>query len=160
MRMESFKNMIPVKNIKSKNNKKGFTLIEVIAVIAILAIMGAILVPNVLGYRKKAQKANIQTSAKTILSAIEAYNSDKSSSDDQIIDEEGISYPTGITNMLSEEILEDDKIPACLKGDKEVKTVESLNKVASGDFSIDKFDGKASTIKFVTNTTNTTNEGE
>lgn len=140
------------KNTKLKNKKKGFTLIEVIAVIAILAIMGAILVPNVLGYREKAQKSNIQTSAKTIVSAIEAYNSDKGSSAEQIGDNSTsyagkIQYADGIDKLVGENILDNDKIPDCLKGENEPKTVKNLNKVAKGEFSIEKFDGKASTIK-------------
>lgn len=60
-----------------KKKKKGFTLIELIAVIAILAILGAVLVPKILGYQNKAKRSNIQTSAKTIVHAIQAYNADK-----------------------------------------------------------------------------------
>ncbi|MDF2503005.1 prepilin-type N-terminal cleavage/methylation domain-containing protein [Clostridium sp.] len=139
-------------NIELKIKKKGFTLIEIIAVIAILAILGAILVPNVLGYRKKAEKSNIQTSAKTVVSAIEAYNSDKGSINDQIGDTSEsfigkITYGDGIDKLIDEEILESDKVPACLNGDKEVNSMEKLNKVASGSFSITNLDGKASTIK-------------
>ncbi|MFT8315614.1 MAG: type II secretion system protein [Clostridium sp.] len=171
--MENLKSKdLTTKNIKVKTKKKGFTLIEVIAVIAILAILGAILVPNVLGYRKKAEKSNIQTSAKTIISAIEAYNSDKGSSDDQIGDKSTdysgkITYVAGITKLIDEEILDSTKIPNCLNGANEAKTVESLTKVASGEFSIDKLDGKSSTITINsnenggtnnTNNTNNTNE--
>ncbi|MGI6664345.1 MAG: prepilin-type N-terminal cleavage/methylation domain-containing protein [Christensenellaceae bacterium] len=42
--------------IPSKNNKKGFTLMELIIVIAILAILAAILVPSILGYMNKAKE--------------------------------------------------------------------------------------------------------
>ena len=149
MRMENLNtNVLPTKNIKAKSKNKGFTLIEVIAVIAILAILGAILVPNVLGYRKKAEKSNIQTSAKTVMSAIEAYNSDKTLSSDQIGDStDSIQYSTGISNLIGEEVLQSDKIPSCLDGKNEVDSVEKLNKVASGNFSITNLDGKASTIK-------------
>lgn len=57
--------------------KKGFTLIELIAVIAILAILGAILVPRIGGYQAKARKSNIQTTAKQMVHAIQAYNAGK-----------------------------------------------------------------------------------
>ncbi|HEY5560729.1 MAG TPA: type II secretion system protein [Clostridiaceae bacterium] len=63
--------------MKKNFKKKGFTLIELIAVIAILAILGAILVPKVLGYQTKAKKSNLQASAKTMVHAIQAYNADK-----------------------------------------------------------------------------------
>jgi len=59
-----------------KNKKKGFTLIELIAVIAILAILGMVLVPKITGYQNKAKRSNVQSSAKVILNAIKAYNSD------------------------------------------------------------------------------------
>lgn len=136
-------------NVKPKAKKKGFTLIEIIAVIAILAILGAILVPNVLGYRKKAEKSNIQTSAKTVISAIEAYNSDKSSINNQIGDASGnISYDGGIEELIKEEVLDSAKIPDCLNknSDGDDMSLEKLNKVASGSFSITNLDGKASTI--------------
>lgn len=151
--MENLKmNLLPTKNIKTKSKKKGFTLIEVIAVIAILAILGAILVPNVLGYRKKAEKSNIQTSAKTVMSAIEAYNSDKTLSDDQIGDSSEnfagkVNYADGIDKLVSEEVLDSAKIPDCLNKTNANMSVENLNKVASGNFSITNLDGKASTIK-------------
>lgn len=152
MRMENLKSKdLTTKNIKVKTKKKGFTLIEVIAVIAILAILGAILVPNVLGYRKKAEKSNIQTSAKTIMSAIEAYNSDKGSSDAQIGDNSTsfsgkINYSDGIDKLVAEEVLDSAKIPDCLSKTNENMSMDNLNKVASGEFSIDKLDGKASLI--------------
>lgn len=62
---------------KIKKTKKGFTLIELIAVIAILAILGAVLVPRIAGYQAKAERSNIQSGAKTIVHAIQAYNADK-----------------------------------------------------------------------------------
>lgn len=160
--MENLKlKVLLTKNINVKTKKKGFTLIEVIAVIAILAILGAILVPNVLGYRKKAEKSNIQTSAKAIMTAIEAYNSDKGSSDAQIGDNSTsflgkINYSVGIDKLVAEEVLDSAKIPDCLNGApvtglNKVASVEDLNKVASGEFSIDKLDGKASVITINSN---------
>jgi prepilin-type N-terminal cleavage/methylation domain-containing protein len=67
------------KMMKKNTKKKGFTLIELIAVIAILAILGAVLVPKISGYQNKAKKSNIQTSAKTMVHAIQAYNADANS---------------------------------------------------------------------------------
>jgi type IV pilus assembly protein PilA len=144
-----------------KKRKAGFTLIEVIVVIAILAILGAILVPNVLGYRMKAEKSNIETSAKTLVSSIEAYNSDKDDNTDQISDSTGsIDYSAGITELVSEKILDSSKIPSCLDGTHEVKTVADLELVAEGQFSVDTMNGEQSTITVTepasTQTTSTT----
>lgn len=128
-----------------KKKKSGFTLIEVIVVIAILAILGAILVPNVLGYRQKAEKSNIQTSAKTIVSSIEAYNSDKDTSA-QISDSGTINYVTGIQDLISGNMLDTSKIPKCLDGTGAVTSVAALQQVADGDFSVLTVNGTASTI--------------
>ena len=71
---------------KIKKTKKGFTLIELIAVIAILAILGAVLVPRIAGYQAKAERSNIQSGAKTIVHAIQAYNADKRSEGQKNVD--------------------------------------------------------------------------
>lgn len=60
-----------MKNLKSK--KKGFTLVELLAVIAILAIIGAVLIPNLTGFKDKAHKSNIQASAKVVVSTAKNY---------------------------------------------------------------------------------------
>ncbi len=142
-----------------KKKKSGFTLIEVIVVIAIIAILGAILVPNVLGYRQKAEKSNIQNSAKTIVSSIEAYNADKDSSADEIGDGTGadgvayMNYTAGIADLIKANMLDTTKIPKCLdgtttapSGTDEVATLAQLQKVADGDFSVSTVNGTSSSI--------------
>lgn len=134
-----------------KKQKKGFTLIELIAVIAILVILGAILVPNVLGYRKKAQKSNIQASAKTLIKAIDTYNSDKNGLDEQIGDGTGEyagtkTYTDGISSLNEAGIISQSKIPDALDGSGAVNTVARLNNVADGKFDVESVSGKASQI--------------
>lgn len=51
-----------------KNNKKGFTLIELIVVIAILAILAAILIPAVTGYIAKATDGKDQANCRSLYS--------------------------------------------------------------------------------------------
>ena len=51
-----------------KNNKKGFTLVELIVVIAILAILALILIPAISGYTRKANKSAIEASARSLYS--------------------------------------------------------------------------------------------
>lgn len=53
-----------------KNNKKGFTLIELIVVIAILAILAAILIPSIVNYITEANKARDLTNARSIYTEV------------------------------------------------------------------------------------------
>lgn len=52
------------------NNRKGFTLIELIVVIAIIAILAAVLLPQMGGFTKKAKNSNTLSEAKNIATAM------------------------------------------------------------------------------------------
>ena len=54
-----------------KNNKKGFTLVELLAVIVILAIILVIAVPKVMSVIEDSKKATLESTAKMIASAAE-----------------------------------------------------------------------------------------
>jgi len=58
---------------------KGFTLIELLIVIAIIAILAAVLIPNLLGARQRAYKAQAVACAKQIATAEEIYQIDSQS---------------------------------------------------------------------------------
>jgi type IV pilus assembly protein PilA len=58
------------------NNKKGFTLIELMIVIAIIGILAAIAIPNFIEYRNKAFCTKAETDAHSILAAISSYFSE------------------------------------------------------------------------------------
>lgn len=59
--------------MKKNQNKKGFTLVELIVVIAILAVLGLLLVPQVTGYIAESKdavgKANVKACYSSIVAA-------------------------------------------------------------------------------------------
>lgn len=55
--------------LKARNNKKGFTLVEVIVVVVILAILAAIMVPSMIGWINKAEDKTAVVEGRTILVA-------------------------------------------------------------------------------------------
>ena len=62
--------------MKKSNNKKGFTLVEVIVVLVILAILAAILVPALTGYIDKANDKAAITEAGSVVVACQTVGSE------------------------------------------------------------------------------------
>ena len=58
---------------KLRNNKEGFTLIELMIVIAIIGILAAIAIPNFIAYRDKAYCSAAETDLQSVMGAIADY---------------------------------------------------------------------------------------
>jgi len=61
---------------KLKKDKRGFTLIEIVAILAVIAILVAVISPMIIGYIKDARIRKAQADVKTIGTAILAFAKD------------------------------------------------------------------------------------
>lgn len=126
-----------MKNLQSK--KKGFTLVELLAVIAILAIIGAVLIPNLMGFKDKAHKSNIQASAKAVVSTAKNYATEVDK--DPLASEDPL-YKYARENPDFNDMLDLDSMKT---RDAEVLLKTPMNKlkdVAQGDIKVKTSDGK------------------
>lgn len=57
---------------ENRKNKKGFTLVELIVVIVIILVLAAVMVPSVIRYVDKANKANTKEEAASTLVEVQA----------------------------------------------------------------------------------------
>lgn len=71
---------------KSKENHRGFTLVEILIALAILGILSAIAVPNFISYRYKAKIAVAITEIKMIEKAIINHEIDEGELPDSLIE--------------------------------------------------------------------------
>ncbi len=118
---------------KLKNNKKGFTLVELIVVLVILAILAALLVPALTGYIDKAKRKQIVAETRMCVMAAQT-----------LADED---YAKGDTTYAS-------VTAANIEALAEVKT--GTVTIAASDIDTD---GKVQTLKYVNGKTCTYTAG-
>lgn len=113
------------KVIKKTNNRKGFTLVELIIVVAILGVLAAVAVPSYQGYQTTAKiNANVANMA-TIQNAINVY----------------IANEGGLPDTLGD-------IVSAIEGDKYLGTTIPVPRIVSDDDDTAKNPGEAVTGDF------------
>ena len=91
------KNMLD--KLKVKQNKKGFTLVEIIVVLVILAILAAIAIPSVLGYVEDARKTQYIAEARSIYLIVQTEEA-------KMRAEKGVGTISEETNLDYQEVFE------------------------------------------------------
>ena len=67
-----------------KNNKKGFTLVELVIVVAVMAILVAVAIPTVASITEAAQNSVNESNARTIESVIKVEEAKTAAGDDSM----------------------------------------------------------------------------
>lgn len=68
-----------------KNNKKGFTLVELVIVVAVMAILVAVAIPTVSSITTKATNATNDSNARTIESMIKLYEAEQKNTNNTFV---------------------------------------------------------------------------
>ena len=107
-----------------KNNRKGFTIVELVIVIAVIAILAGVLIPTFAGIIKKANISKAQQEAANLYKEVYALDMSDGKLDgkDGKDDEDGITAVEGNTTEFTYNVDESGNIDfSCVIGDYEAK---------------------------------------
>lgn len=91
---------------KLKNNKKGFTLIEIIVVVVILAVLMAVAVPAVMSYLDEADDAKYETAGRAVYTAVQTEWA-KDYADGELTDTKKVDI-AGVKNKAANRVKDDE----------------------------------------------------
>lgn len=80
-----------------KNNKKGFTLVELVIVVAVMAVLVAVAIPTIGSISDSAKKSVNDTNARTIESVIKLAEAEASKNSDGVAELEDSDIDDAIT---------------------------------------------------------------
>lgn len=87
--------------LRTKHDKKGFTLVEVIIVLVILAILAAVIIPSLTGYIDRANKSKYMLSAKNCMNAMQVELSEMYAERGELADLTNIAGTSGSNHDVS-----------------------------------------------------------
>ena len=112
--------------LKNKlNNKRGFTLVELLLVIVIIVILGVLLIPNVLETLNESRIENGKSIEKLLIKNLELYNTDH---DKDLWNNNNDDYDCN-NSITYEELLEfnpDIDLGECLLNNENSFTIEKV----------------------------------
>jgi prepilin-type N-terminal cleavage/methylation domain-containing protein len=114
---------------KKNNNRKGFTLVEILAVITILAIIVTIAIPSAMSLSKKIKTNLYCNKIELIETAAELYGSDRKDSFDTDISVDGTTYlgrKIHVSDLITTNYLKKDQSDYPYIVDPRDKTSDSL----------------------------------
>lgn len=89
-----------------KNNKKGFTIVELVIVIAVIAILAGVLIPTFAGIVAKANKSAVEQETRAALTVILAEENGQMASDAKYyfiyVDDDDVTYFEYVDGELEE----------------------------------------------------------
>lgn len=124
---------------KMKQNKKGFTLIELVVVMCIIAILASALIPQISGYITEAKKMKVLDQSRTVVMAVDSYNLKNTVKLDDSSTIEKIKTNPGVSKYLNDEVKLDN-----LNDDTTIKDCKNI--VNGAEFTIDEDEKLASVI--------------
>lgn len=124
---------------KMKQNKKGFTLIELVVVMCIIAILASALIPQISGYITEAKKMKVLDQSRTVVMAVDSYNLKNTVKLDDSSTIEKIKTNPGVSKYLNDEVKLDN-----LNDDTTIKDCKNI--VDGAEFTIDEDEKLVSVI--------------
>ena len=97
-----------------KNNKKGFTIVELVIVIAVIAILAAVLIPTFTGVTEKAQKSAAMQEANNAWINYLAEKIDTNAYEENICIKSGDYYFHVVNGVFDEEAVENHSSPCAV----------------------------------------------
>ena len=97
-----------IKKLQKRNNKKGFTLVEIIVVLVIMAILAAIAVPAVMGYIDDAKEAKYVQEARSIYIVVQTEEARYTASGTTINYDDIATEAADKTKLLNVSVSKDD----------------------------------------------------
>ncbi|MEB3753254.1 type IV pilin protein [Acinetobacter sp. MD2(2019)] len=138
-----------------KQNRAGFTLIELMIVVAIIAILAAIAYPSYTSYKVRTNRADVQSELMQIAGSLQSYKLVNNSYKDATISGGGITenYPTTGTAYytISLEVDKSDNQGYTLTATPAVTTVQNGNGVVCLNQDGQKFWTKGATACVLSN---------